>query len=65
MPKYARPRITLVIEEDVAELVKQLAQKHSLPTATFAASIFNKLVRDLANEEGLLGKQKITSDRKT
>jgi hypothetical protein len=65
MPKYARPRLTLVVDADVAELVKQLADLDQRPPATFASMVFSELIRDMAAKRGLLGKQKVTSDRKT
>lgn len=65
MSKYARPRLTLVVDDDVAELVKQLAEKQSIPTATFAAAIFSKLVRDMAKAEGLPGEKTLMRSYKT
>ncbi|NJM73028.1 MAG: hypothetical protein HC862_24390 [Scytonema sp. RU_4_4] len=66
MPKYARTRMTIVIDNDVAELLKQLAEDDSIPPATYAAAIINQTIRARAEEKGLLGKPTATkSDRKT
>ncbi|MDJ0674026.1 MAG: hypothetical protein QNJ36_01270 [Calothrix sp. MO_167.B42] len=66
MPKYARTRITIVIDNDVADLLKQLAAGDSIPPATYAAAIINQTIRARAQEKGLLGKPVTRGgDRKT
>ena len=66
MPKYARPRLTLVVDEDVAELAKQLADMEKRPLATFAALVFGEAIKQMAREKGLLGKSHpVASDHKT
>ena len=54
MPKYARPRLTLVVDEDVAELAKQLADMEKRPLATFAALVFGETIKQMAREKGFL-----------
>ena len=58
--KYARPRLTLVLDNDVVELTKQLAELEQRPVATFAAMVFSDLIRKLAVEKGLLAKKMMT-----
>jgi hypothetical protein len=65
MPKYARTRLTLVVDNDVAELLKQLAELDSIPPATYAAAIVNQVVRARAKEKGLLGEKILTGSHKT
>lgn len=64
--KFARPRLTLVLDEDVVELTKELAEEEQRPVATFAAMVFSELIRKLGEEKGLPGKTQSTErDRKT
>jgi hypothetical protein len=55
--KYARPRLTLVLDNDVVELTKQIAELEQRPVATFAAMIYSDLIRKLAVEKGVLPKK--------
>ncbi|MBW4600328.1 MAG: hypothetical protein KME29_12160 [Calothrix sp. FI2-JRJ7] len=55
--KFARPRLTLVLDEDVVELTKELAELEQRPVATFAAMIFSDLIRNIAIEKGLQQKK--------
>jgi hypothetical protein len=63
--KFARPRLTLVLDEDVVELTKQLAELEQRPVATFAALVYSELIRDMAVKKGLLPGKQLASNHKT
>ena len=48
--------MTIVIDNDVLELLQQLAERESIPVATYAAAIVNQVVRERAKESSLPGK---------
>jgi hypothetical protein len=65
MSRYTRPRLTLVVDEDVVELAKKLAELEERPVATYAALLLNKVIRELAAQKGLTEKKLTKTDRKT
>ncbi|BAZ13356.1 hypothetical protein NIES4071_51950 [Calothrix sp. NIES-4071] len=63
--KFARPRLTMVLDEDVVELTKKLAELEQRPIATFAALVYSELIRELAVKEGLISKKSLVKSYKT
>jgi hypothetical protein len=58
--KYARPRLTLVLDNDVVELTKQIAELEQRPVATFAAMVYSELIRQMAIDKGLIEKKSLS-----
>jgi hypothetical protein len=63
--KFARPRLTMVLDEDVVELTKKLAELEQRPIATFAALVYSELIRELAVKKGLISKKSLVKSYKT
>lgn len=63
--KFARPRLTMVLDEDVVELTKKLAELEQRPIATFAALVYSELIRELAVKKGLISKKLLVKSYKT
>jgi hypothetical protein len=58
--KFARPRLTLVLDNDVVELTKQLAELEQRPVATFAAMVYSELIHQMAIDKGLIEKKSLS-----
>lgn len=63
MSNYARPRISIVIDEDVMQAAKQFAEEDQRPVSTYLALLVTEAIRAKVAERE--GKKKLTtSDRK-
>lgn len=64
MSNYARPRISIVIDEDVMQAAKQFAEEEQRPVSTYLALLVSEVIRGkVAERENQ--KKLVTSDRKT
>lgn len=45
MSSYARPRISIVIDEDVMQAAKEFAKEEKRPTSTYLALLVTEVIR--------------------
>lgn len=57
MANYARPRISIVIDEDVMQAAKQFAEEEQRPVSTYLALLVSEVIRAKVAERGKVKKQ--------
>jgi hypothetical protein len=64
MSNYARPRISIVIDEDVMQAAKQFAEEEQRPVSTYLALLVSEVIRAKVAEREK-EKKLVTSNHKT
>lgn len=64
MSSYARPRISIVIDEDVLQAVKEFAEEEKRPVSTYLALLVTEVIRAKVAQKEEAKKPK-GRDRKT
>lgn len=65
MSNYARPRISIVIDEDVLEAAKVFAKEEQRPLSTYISVLLSEVIREKVAQRKDVKKILSTSDRKT
>ncbi len=59
MANYARPRISIVIDEDVMQAAKQFAEEEQRPVSTYLALLVSEVIRAKVTEREKEKKQMV------
>jgi hypothetical protein len=63
MANYARPRISIVIDEDVMQAAKQFAEEEQRPVSTYLALLVSEVIRARVTEREKVKKQMVGSHK--